>query len=80
MMAAADLLPSIPIRLLWGEGKRHPRFPNSRCGELFFLSQDFDVGVGNRDAKQFVFLVEPQVPVGAVGLHEEVAEVLGTAV
>ena len=47
---------------------------------LFFLAEDFGVGVGDGDAEEFEVGVEPEVPIGAVGLDDEVAEVLGTAV
>ena len=49
-------------------------------GELLVLAQDFGVGLRDGDAEEFVIGVQPEVPIRAFGLEEEMAEVLGSAI
>jgi hypothetical protein len=49
-------------------------------GRLLFLAKDFRVRVRDGDADKFLVGVEPEVPVCALGLHQEVAKTLGTSV
>jgi hypothetical protein len=48
--------------------------------KLFVLAEDLGAGVWDGDAHEFVVGIEPEVPVGTVGLQQEVTEALRTAV
>ena len=47
---------------------------------LFFLAEDFSVAVRNGYADEFVVLVHPHMPVGSIGLHQEMTQVLRSAI